>query len=225
MLCLFLDSIFPRSCVVCGAALIPKEEDCCLQCLSSIPRTDFLKVVDNELERLFWGKVEVESGSAFAHFSKSAGIRSLVHELKYRGNKRIGRRIGRMMAAPLQRHWPKPDLILPLPLHPKKQKKRGFNQAEILAEGISKELDSALNTELLIRTVANETQTNKSAEERVENVEGIFQVTQSSALENKTVLLIDDVITTGATMASCVSELNKVAGTKVYVAAVAFASQ
>jgi ComF family protein len=220
----FIELLFPRPCVACGKSLNSSEKTVCIQCLSTLPRTDFHVLENNQLERLFWGRVEVERAASFCYYGKSSPLQLMIHELKYRGDRKMGMFLGRLFAQQITANWADVDYLIPIPLHRKKLRKRGFNQAELIARGMSDAMGIPLRTDLLERVKSNETQTNKSVEERAENVAGIFALKNSKQLEHKRVLLIDDVITTGATMGECVAVLNQVEGVKVRVGAIAFGS-
>lgn len=221
----FLNLIFPVTCAACGNVLINNERIICLSCNYNLPRTNFHLEPDNPVAVIFWGRVRIENATAFYYFNKASRYRHLIHELKYRGRKDIGIEMGRifgyeMMASPGFRLI---DLVLPVPLHKKKLKKRGFNQSECIARGISEAMNKPLDASSVIRTVYSATQTRKSRYDRWLNVDGIFRVSDHTILSGKHILLVDDVVTTGATLEACAGEILKVEGTKVSVAVLGMA--
>lgn len=209
--CLF-DLVFPNQCVVCGENLAAHEEVLCLKCLSDIPRTGFHLECENVLERRFWGRAEVERATAFFYFRKGSHYRVLLHQLKYNNRQDVGRVLGRYAALELREsddfcHF---DYIVPVPLHPNKMRKRGYNQSECIADGLAEVLNVEVDTKVLVRSIENPTQTNKSVYERWENTNGIFSLTDRQRFEHKHILLVDDVLTTGSTLIACVQALKEV---------------
>lgn len=219
----FLDLLFPRLCAVCGMNLSASEEYLCVDCLAHLPKTGFHLFPDNDVAKRFWGKIELERASAFFYYAKGSDFDKILYELKYRGVKELGRTMGRCMATELlsSGFFTGIDVIVPVPLHPDKKKLRGYNQSDWIAFGISSVTGIPVDTTVIRRTVANPTQTHKSALERWENVQGIFEVVDASALEDKHILLIDDVLTTGSTIMSCASSIRDVRGVKFSILALA----
>jgi ComF family protein len=220
-----LKLIFPPTCAACGGILVKNERVICLQCNYDLPRTDFHLEQDNPVAQIFWGRVRIENATAFYFFNKGSRFRHLVHELKYNGRKDIGLELGRIFGYEIGKkdEYRQTDLIVPVPLHRKKQKKRGFNQSECIAHGISQALGRPLDINSIIRSFHSSTQTRKSRYDRWLNVEGIFRVINPEILTGKHILLVDDVITTGATIEACATEILKIEGTKVSVAVLAVA--
>ena len=205
----FFNLLYPDLCVVCGENLLKNEQHICLSCLSSIPKTNYHLLPDNPIEKKFWGKVPVHRATAFFFFQKGSSFQKLLHALKYKGNKEIGEKIGKYAALDLleSAEFNTVDVIIPVPLHPSKYKKRGYNQSEWIGKGLSEILQVPQNTTNLRRTKENTTQTKKSVFERYENTEGIFKCTENSAFAGKHVLLVDDVLTTGSTLEACILAL------------------
>jgi len=216
---------FPRICCACCEVLHKHEEVLCTLCLYRLPRTNFHMLADNSVSRLFWGKVQVFQATAFFIFSKGSHYQKLIHQLKYRGKKEVGYYLGRIFGNDLKesKDYRNIDMVIPVPLHPGKQKKRGFNQSEIIAEGIAFSLNVNVNVSSLFRKINNETQTRKTKFDRWNNVKEIFGVKNEELLENKHILLVDDVVTTGATLESCVNTLLMVKNIKVSIATLAAA--
>jgi len=223
----FLSLLFPRLCCGCSTHLLRNENLICTECYVVIPRTGYHLVKDNPVESLFWGRCTIEKAAAFSYYTRGSRIRKIIHKLKYDGIRAAGSELGRIYAASLRSSafFDGIDFILPVPLHPDKEKKRGFNQAQCIAEGISEISGLPLLTDALIRIHESDTQTRRSRFERWTNVDGIFGVSADHDLSGKHLLLIDDVITTGSTIESCASELLKIEGVKVSVAAIAVSVQ
>ena len=221
----FIDLLFPNLCIVCAESLVKGEHQICLKCLSQIPKTNYHLMTGNPVEKKFWGKVPVEMASSFYFFQKGSGFQKLMHELKYRGNKEIGELLGKYAAVDLieNDNYKGIDVIIPVPLHPKKQLKRGYNQSEWICKGLSSVLEKPMNTDSLIRVQENTTQTKKSVYERYENTMGIFQLKEPNELNDKHVLLVDDVLTTGSTLEACIQALLKTKNVKVSVFTLAVA--
>ncbi len=221
----FLSLLFPRICYGCGNHLLRNENIICTECYVVIPRTDYHKNRENPVEQLFWGRCKIEAAAAFSYYNRGSRIRNLIHYLKYKGIKDIGFELGRIYGLSLKYsgYTDTIDFIIPVPLHPAKQRSRGFNQSELIADGISDATGIQVNIKAVVRTVSSSTQTKRSRYERWVNVEGIFSVTDPDSIRGRHILLIDDVITTGSTMESCVNEILKTEGVKVSVAALAYA--
>jgi len=222
----FLSLLFPRVCYGCGEYLLRNENLICTECYVSIPRTDFHLNEANPVAQIFWGRCMIEKSAAFSFYERGSRIRKIIHALKYKGVKELGNLMGRIYANQLSESgfFDGIDIIIPVPLHPSKQKKRGYNQSECICGGISEVSGLPVNTSVLRRVSSSATQTRHSRYERWLNVEGIFRVTDYDTLKNKHVLLVDDVITTGATIESCVTELLKTEGIKVSVIALAWSA-
>lgn len=196
---------FPRRCVACGRCLEEGEEVLCLRCNMDMPRTNWHLEKDNPVERLFWGKFPLERATSYFFYHKGSDFRRILHLLKYEGREDIGRTMGRFMAGEMMASgfFDGMDFIVPVPLHPRKQRMRGYNQSERLAEGIAEVTGIAIDAHALCRRMYSQTQTRKSAYERWENVSGIFEVKHPEAYAGKHILLVDDVLTTGSTITAC----------------------
>ena len=190
-----------------------------------IPRTCYHLKNDNPVAQLFWGRCMIEKASAFSFYTKGSRITNLIHNLKYKGIKEIGFELGKIYSLSLRSSgfFNDIDLIIPVPLHPSKKRKRGFNQSDSISSGISEVTRLPVFADSLVRITLTGTQTRKSRYERWTNVEGIFQVPDPEQLKGRHVLLVDDVITTGSTIESCANEILKIEGTRVSVLALAFA--
>lgn len=216
---------FPQSCLICEKTLLEGEEHLCFRCLVGLPRTHMHLQPENEVEKCLWGKMPVERGSAFLHYAKGGDVRKLLSELKYQGNAKLGLFMGRCMARELlaSGFFEGIDGIIPVPLHRRKQRMRGYNQSRMLAEGISAVMGIPLWDSLLVRTQFTETQTRKGSYERWLNVRDVFECPSPEVMAGKHVLLVDDVMTTGATLVACGDALREVKGLRISVLTLAMA--
>ncbi|MBP1638019.1 MAG: phosphoribosyltransferase [Bacteroidetes bacterium] len=221
----FFDLLYPNLCLICGESLVTGENQLCLKCVSRIPKTNYHLIPDNPVEKRFWGKAPVAYASSYFFFQKGSDFQKLMHELKYRGNKEIGVLLGKYAAVDLSEvpDYLNIDIIVPVPLHPKKLAKRGYNQSELICNGISSILKKPVNTTNLIRTRENTTQTKKSVFERYENTQGIFELKNPVEFQDKHILLVDDVLTTGSTLEACIQTLLLVENIKISVFTLAVA--
>jgi ComF family protein len=220
-----LSLLFPRLCYACGNELLRNELLICTECYVLIPRTNYHLEDNNPAAQLFWGRCRIEKAAAFSFYNRDSRIRKLIHNLKYKGIQEIGFELGKIYGESLIRSdfLLGIDVIIPVPLHPSKKRARGFNQSEIISEGISSATGIPVDSESLQRITMTQTQTRRSRFERWVNVEGIFDVKDPACLAGKHILLVDDVITTGSTLESCANELLKSDGVKISVAALAVA--
>lgn len=218
----FLSLFFPDLCVVCGERLNDGEQHICLNCLLLLPKTNFHLQPDNRLEEFFAGRIPFQRIAAYAYFVKGGSIQHIIHELKYNQNPEIGHFVGKLCGENIKESGfiSSIDLIVPVPLHPKRQKERGYNQSYEICRGISEEVNISVDDNTLTRTVNNPSQTKNSRFDRWKNVEDIFSVTNKSEFEDKHILLVDDVITTGSTLESCAKEILECEGSKVSIFAV-----
>jgi ComF family protein len=220
-----LDLIYPNLCFICGETLLKSESHICLSCLNNIPRTNYHLLTDNPVEKRFWGKAPIFRGTSFFFFQKGSPFQKLLHELKYKGNKEIGEILGRYAAAELLNSpdFCSIDIIIPIPLHPKRFAQRGYNQSEWIGKGLSAVLDKPQDTNTLKRVKQTTTQTKKSVFERFENTEGIFELSGAKELEGKHLLLIDDVLTTGSTLNAAINTLLNIPNVKISIFTLAIA--
>lgn len=221
----FISLLYPRICFACGNTLFRHENVLCTHCLFELPKTNFHRFPDSPLDKVFWGRVPLQRTAALYYFSKGGKVQHLIHQLKYKGQREVGIYMGKLLGRDLKAEpgFDSIQAILPVPLHPRKQRKRGYNQSEQFAFGLSESMGISLDVHSFIRTVATDTQTRKSRFARYENVKEIFRVTHPEKLENRHLLLVDDVITTGATLESCANILLQVPGVRLSVAAIAYA--
>ncbi len=220
----FLNLFYPETCVACGKALYTNEEVLCVECLVDLPRTKFHHRIDNDVARIFWGRLNIVHATSFMYFTRESRYRHILHELKYNGKMKAGLELGRLFGIELRNTlFAGADYLLPVPLHPAKLRKRGYNQSELISRGISGPLEIPVETACISRVVPTPTQTRKTRYERWENVKQSFKVQFAEKLNDKHIILVDDVITTGATIEACASALtDAVEGITVSVASLAF---
>lgn len=217
---------FPQICEGCGTDLPEPTQFLCLKCLSFLPATNFHMHPNNPIEKIFWGRIPVTYATSQFYYTRESIIQQLMHQFKYSGNKDLGLFLGKLMGDALSssNRFSYLDALIPLPLFPSKERKRGFNQATILSEGISAVLNVPVLKNVICRNSFTETQTKKGRIERWQNMEGRFELTATAQLEGKHVLLIDDVVTTGASLEACGTELLKVKDLRLSIATLCFSS-
>lgn len=213
---------YPNRCAACETKLLSKEEGVCLHCLYKLPKTNNFDETNNIGEVRLAGRFPFEHVASFAFFTKQGLLQSLIHELKYNNKPILGNLLGSLFGQDMQgSNFLKPiDVIVPVPLHPKKKVIRGYNQAEAFAQGISKATSIPVSVGELIRVINNPTQTKRSKTQRWENVKGIFEVKDLDAFQNKHVLLVDDVLTTGSTLEACANALLECSDVKISIATI-----
>ncbi|MDB4581985.1 phosphoribosyltransferase family protein [Draconibacterium sp.] len=196
-----------------------------MECWHDLPVTNFHLNEENKVAQLFWGRIKVEYATSFFSYKKGSKYQQLIHYIKYKGLKELGIVTGQKFAYSLleSNYFKNIDVLVPVPLHPKKQKKRGFNQSELIARGMAEVLQKPVSRDNLYRDVFTATQTRKNRYDRWQNVEGIFNVKHPEEFSGKHILLVDDVVTTGSTLEACAHQLLKLENTKVSIATLAFA--
>ena len=201
--------IFPQLCEGCRTPLLQQERVLCMGCTYELPQTAFHHISDNEAALRIAGRIPFKYATSFAYFSEDGLMQHLMHRLKYSGRKSIGKFLGQqagyaLKSAPWIREV---DTIVPVPLHPRKFAKRGYNQSEVIAEGIAQTINVPVQQEGLVRIRNTDSQTRKSREQRIENVKGAFALNPKKPIIAKHILLVDDVLTTGATLEAAASTL------------------
>jgi len=219
-----LNIVFPSNCITCKKTLFKGEKYICTSCHFNIPKGDRALTANSDSGQLLYEKKSFKGSTHLYYFDKDGKTQKILHQLKYKTNQDFGIFLGELMGADFKKALPKIDFLVPVPLHPKKLYKRGFNQSELLARGMNKLLKINISTTVLIRTRFTETQTKKGKKERIKNMKDAFEITDKKTFKNKTILLIDDVITTGSTLKECVRELDKIEGISIYVLLLAVAS-
>ncbi len=222
-----LHLFYPHVCTGCGSDLLSENNLLCLRCINELPHTSFAIHPGNPIEKIFWGRIPVTAAHSQFYFSKESLIQHLIHQLKYKNNTAIGFYMGEMMGNSLLQsgRFANIDYLVPLPLYADKEKKRGYNQATIICTGVSAAMHIPVLTGNVTRRRFTATQTRKHRTERWENVEGSFIISNPNALKGKRILLVDDVITTGATLEACGSILTQIEGLQLYIASLAHAGK
>ncbi|ALW84444.1 competence protein [Hymenobacter sedentarius] len=225
----FVGLIFPRLCLACREPLVSGENHLCTGCRAELPYTDFhlLPPEQNPIGRRFWGKLPVRHALSYLRFVRHGRVQSLLHELKYQGQRDVGTALGQLYGAELHDAGLAADfdLIVPVPLHPRKLAKRGYNQAAAFASGLSEGLQLPWSATALRRTTHTSTQTRKNRDERWENVATVFEVESPLAIVGQRVLVVDDVLTTGATLEACGAALLAAGAAEVSIATIAYADR
>jgi ComF family protein len=220
----FAGLFYPQLCITCNRKLITQEKFICLHCIHDFPRTHFHTDQENKIAQLFWGRANVDHATSWLYFRKGSRYQKLVHYLKYKGLKEIGEEMGKLFGEELKNTpFQETDIVVPVPLHPRKLKQRGYNQSEWIAKGIATSLHKTLIVNNLNRNIFTNTQTRKNRFERWRNVEGIFGVCDPSVFALKHILVVDDVVTTGSTLEAAVVALLQAGAAKVSIATLACA--
>ena len=221
-----LQLVFPQVCNGCGSDLVSEGNKLCLLCHESLPQTSFHLHSNNPVEKLFWGRLPVTAATAQYYFSKGSLVQHLMHRFKYRGDRELGLFLGRLMGHQLKEtnRFKGIDILIPLPLFPEKEKRRGYNQATLLCEGIAEVWNKPIVKGAMIRTTYTESQTKKNRIERWQNMEGRFQLMDMAAVKGQHILLVDDVVTTGATLEACGAEIMKGEDVRLSVATLCVSS-
>jgi ComF family protein len=216
---------YPHICVSCLRALKQKEQFFCLKCLHQLPETHYHELEHNPLIYNFMGRVNVENIYSFLFYRKGNSVQSILHQIKYKGGKELASFLGSYYGKQLIDHQNLEDIdfLIPIPLHKKKEKKRGYNQSEWLVKGFSEAINKPYLNTVLIRKEFTETQTKKGRFNRWENVKDVFGVINPEQIKNKHILICDDVLTTGATLEAAIVKLREVEGVKVSVITLAVA--
>ena len=188
-------------------------------------KTNYFEIKENDLQKLFWGKVELGYAAALYKFVNDSPLQKMIHALKYEENQEVGIYLGEQIAYEIEESifFKDIDYIMPVPLHPKKEKIRGYNQSRCIAKGIKEGLKTEIETTTLTRTVDTVSQTKKTKYSRWENVGEVFGITDVEKLKYKHILLIDDVVKTGSTLEACVTKLKQIEGIKVSIVTIAIA--
>ena len=200
---------YPSICFGCENEIIERDEMLCLSCIQSLPYTYFEKTANNPVSKLFWGRCTIKAGLSTFYFIEKTPLQNIIHQIKYKNERALGLYMGSLMGHAInevKKNIPI-DLCIPMPLHPKKERMRGYNQSELLARGIEKATGIPIATNILNRTEHTSSQTKKNRMERWLNVETAFHISNPNGIKGKNILLIDDVITTGASIEACVHVL------------------
>lgn len=222
-----LHLFYPHVCAGCGTDILTAGSHICVQCIHNLPFSGFEKMDNNPVEKILSGRVRFNKAAALLYFTKHSALQHIMHGFKYKGNKDLGHQLGLIMGNYMleSRRFRHLQALIPLPLHESRERKRGYNQAEILCNGIAEILHLPVITHAVKRLSATETQTKKSRIERWQNMEGKFMLADEREVADKQVLLVDDVITTGATLEACAVALSEAKGTGINIATLCYAGK
>ncbi len=220
----FSHLLYPHNCEGCGTDVVNEDAFLCAKCLYNLPVTGFINTPENPVEKAFYGRMNVEKAGAAYYFTKDSLMQHLIFQVKYRNNKNVGIYLGNLLGYQLNEteRFNDIDVLVPLPLNAKREFKRGYNQAQLICEGIAEVWPKPIVTSALERIIYTETQTHQTRTSRWENMDGVFQLKDYKQLEGKHIALVDDVTTTGATLEACGAELLKINGLKLSLLTVAY---
>lgn len=218
-----LHLFYPHVCIGCGSDLVQHGNLICLKCSSILPQTNFAQYANNPIEKIFWGRIALVAAHSEFYFSKESLIQQLIHLLKYKNNKEIGFYMGEIMGKSLlnSNRFNTIDALIPLPLNAAKERKRGYNQAAIICEGMSAVMQIPVIKNNVLRQRYTDTQTKKHRTERWQNVADSFVIKYAASLKGRHLLLVDDVVTTGATLEACGDIILSLEGVKLSIATLA----
>jgi len=221
-----IDLFFPKVCAGCHTILITNETVFCTVCRHELPLTQYHLDSKNEAVKKFYGKIAIEHASALLYFNKKGIVQELIHNLKYKGHEEIGTVLGNWYVEDLKELALETpfDVVIPVPLHPKKFRERGYNQVTTFGKALAKGLKIDYNDAVLYRKKYSKTQSKKNLVGRSDNIENIFDVIFTEENKNKHFLIVDDVLTTGATLEACSKALLKIPGAKISIVCMAMAN-
>lgn len=220
----FLHLFFPHTCAGCGNDALHQQQLLCLTCISELPLTNFHRYAENPVHHLFRGRLPLVNATSFAYFTKDSLLQHLLHEFKYKNRKDIGTWLAHRLGEALQesQHFNKPDALIPVPLFSARERQRGYNQSHILCEGLAERWQVPVLPNVVVRTSRTQSQTRKNRIERWQNMEGKFELRSHTLIEGKHLLLVDDVLTTGATLEACGRALLQAPQVTLSVATIGF---
>lgn len=223
MLSSLINLFFPKICHACNTILKDNELDICVVCRHELPLTNYHFERPETVKKIFCGRVHLEAATALFYFHKSGRVQQLLHHLKYKGKEDIGRIFGNWLGAELSEspYFESIDVVIPVPVHFKKLKQRGYNQVALFAQQIAKALNVSYLDDVLLKSTNTQTQVFQSREARFQSVAHSFYVQNSNRIDNKHILLVDDIITTGATIEACALVLNPEKKMRLSVATIA----
>lgn len=221
-----LSSIFPEICLGCSAKLRHQEQHVCTKCRHNLPFTSFHKHPINPVLQTFYGRVSIENATALLHYKKNGMVQQLLHQLKYKGRQEVGTILGNLLGHELKKEASYSAIthIIPVPLHQKRLRKRGYNQVTTFGQQLAQHLEAAYIDDILIKVNNTKTQAFKKRTARWLSIQHSFEITDIQKLEGQHILLVDDIITTGATLEACANALKKIPNIKISVATMSIAS-
>jgi len=219
-----LDFFFPRLCEGCDRGLLREESGLCLFCAAKLPRTHFWELQENPVMRLFHGRLPLDGATAFLHFSEGGMTQNLIHRMKYKGQRKLCQLLGSMFAKQLKHRGllSDVDVIVPVPLHPVRERRRGYNQSALVGHGLAEHIGGVVMSDVVVRAKSTDTQTRKARFDRSVNMQDVFICVKPEMLRGKTVLIVDDVVTTGSTIEGVGHAVRSAGASRLYVLAIAF---
>ncbi|WP_424492544.1 ComF family protein [Salinimicrobium sp. GXAS 041] len=218
-----LELLYPQVCHTCEAVLLSNEKVVCTRCIHELPVTNFHLEKENEVEKIFYGRVKLEYATSLLLFEKKGMVQQLIHNLKYKGHEEIGDFLGTWLGEDLHKieNYKQIDVVIPVPLHKSKLRKRGYNQVEKFGRAIAHSLEIPYEDSVLVKKTASSTQTIKKRFARWGSIESTFLIENAEKVAHQHILLVDDLVTTGATLEACALKLLNIPGVKVSIATMA----
>ncbi|MCM8570970.1 double zinc ribbon domain-containing protein [Gramella jeungdoensis] len=219
----FVDLLYPPVCHICEASLLKNEHIICTSCLHDLPITKYHLDNENPVKKVFYGRVKIKNATALMHFRKKAGVQHLIHDLKYRGHREIGSYLGKWLGEELSSipEYQDIDIVIPVPLHKTKLKQRGFNQVEDFGKEIAKAINAEYYDDILLKISKTQSQTFKDRLSRWGKLEETLDIQNTEKAFNKHILIVDDLVTTGATLEACAHKLLEIPGVELSLATMA----
>jgi ComF family protein len=220
----FLHLLYPQICFGCGTDQVEKAMPLCQQCIQDLPCTDFFGINENPMEKIFWGRAEIQNAGALLFFTKDSLVQTLITQLKYHHNKKVGILFGRLMgeAIAAEEKYKQVDFIIPIPISASKIRTRGFNQSEVIAMGIQQVWNRPIFGDVLTKKSWSYSQTKKDRKARLQQVPDLFILNRRNSIEGKNILLVDDVLTTGATLEAAIATLMAGSPASISIAVAAY---
>jgi len=220
----FLHLLYPQICFGCGTDQIEKAMPLCTQCVQDLPFTDFFSINENPIEKIFWGRTDIQNAGALLFFTKDSLVQTLVTQLKYHHNKKVGILFGKLMgeAIAVEEKFKQVDIIIPIPISASKMNSRGYNQSEVIAMGIQQVWNRSIMQDVLIKKNWSNSQTKKDRKARLQQVPDLFFLQNPAFIKGKHILLVDDVLTTGATLEAAIETLMAGSPASVSIAVAAY---
>lgn len=220
----FLHLLYPQICFGCGTDQIEKAMPLCTQCVQDLPFTDFFSINENPIEKIFWGRTDIQNAGALLFFTKDSLVQTLITQLKYHHNKKVGILFGKLMgeAIAVEEKFKQVDIIIPIPISASKMNSRGYNQSEVIAMGIQQVWNRSIMQDVLIKKNWSNSQTKKDRKARLQQVPDLFFLQNPAFIKGKHILLVDDVLTTGATLEAAIETLMAGSPASVSIAVAAY---
>jgi ComF family protein len=220
----FLHLLYPQICFGCGTDQVEKAMPLCHKCIQDLPFTDFFSINENPVEKIFWGRADIQNAGALLFFTKDSLVQTLITALKYHHNKKVGILFGKLMgeAIAVEEKFKQIDLIIPIPISASKINSRGFNQSEVIAIGIQQIWHRPILNNVLIKRSWSNSQTKKNRKARLQQLPDLFFLQKPTSIEGKHILLVDDVLTSGATLEAAVASLMTGSPASVSIAVAAY---